>query len=56
MEIQHELKAIFLIQVFPEDGGKLENCLFSSIGCTAPISVVLFCTEEMLRHKKSFKR
>ena len=50
MEIQHELKAIFLIQVFPEDGSTLENCLFSSMGCTAQISVILFCTEEMFSH------
>ena len=29
MEIHYELKSIFLIQVFPEDGGTLENCFFS---------------------------
>ena len=55
MEIHHELKAIFLIQVFPEDGGTLENCFFSSIGCTSQISIILFCTEEMLRHTKIIK-
>ena len=50
MEIHYELKSIFLIQVFPEDGGTFENCLFSSIGCRSQISIILFCTEEMLRH------
>ena len=50
MEIHYELKAIFLIQVFPEDGGTLENYFFSSIICTSQISIILFCTEEKLRH------
>ena len=52
MEIHYELKSIFLIQVFPEDGGTFENCFFSSLGCTSQISIILFCTEEMLRHTK----
>ena len=52
MEIHYELKAIFLIQVFHEDGGTLENCFFSSIGCASQISMTLFCTEKVLRHTK----
>ena len=28
MEIHYELKSIFLIQVFPEDGGTFEKLLF----------------------------
>ena len=47
MEIHYELTAILLIEVFPEDVGTLENCFFSSIGCTSQISIILFCTEEM---------
>ena len=55
MEIHYELKAIILIQGFPVDGGTLENCFFSSIGCASQISIILFCTEEMLRHTKIIK-
>ena len=51
MEIHYELKVIFLIQVFPEDGGTLENCFFSPIGCTSDIYHIVLYRRDVKAYK-----